>query len=112
MIYFASYFNRNQHIGEVMSISITQPGGYDEFDLLFPTVELLYKYKNNEITWDDYKIEYRNILELRKEDIIDILSNRENDDITFCCWEKEPYRCHRIVAFDFLREIGYNVVLH
>ena len=94
-----------------MSISVTQPGDYEEFDELFPTVELLYQYKNGELSWQEYKKAYREVLESRKETIIDRLSNREDEDITFCCWERYPYRCHRIVAFEFLREIGYNVVL-
>lgn len=111
MIYFGSYFNQKQHIGKVMSISVTQPGSYEEFIDLFPPVELLYKYKNGDINWNEYKKEYRCVLESRREIIIDILSNREDNDITFCCWEKEPYRCHRIVVFEFLNDIGYNTVL-
>ena len=111
MIYFASYFHRNHHVGKVMSISITQPGNYEEFDLLFPSVELFYQRKNNEISWMEFKEQYREVLETRREEIIDVLNDLE-DDVTFCCWEKQPYNCHRIIAFDFLKEVGYNVVLN
>jgi len=110
MIFFASYFNKKHHIGHIMAISIMQPGIYDEFDLLFPTVDLFYN-KNN-ISWEEFKKQYREILENRREDIIDRLSNRDEEDITFCCWERTPYNCHRIVAFEFLKEIGYKVELH
>ncbi len=111
MIYFGSYFNKNQHIGKVLSISVTQPGNYEEFYELFPSIKLLYQYKDGNLKWQEYKKLYREILENRKENIIDILSNREEENLTFCCWEKYPYRCHRIIAFEFLKDIGYNVVL-
>lgn len=110
IINFASYFNRQHHIGKLISISIKQPGNYEEFDLLFPTVELFYQ--KEFISWEEFKKQYRNILETRREKIIDVLSNREEEIITFCCWERNPYNCHRFVAFEFLKEIGYNVKLH
>lgn len=93
-----------------MSISLTQPGDLDVFDILLPSPDLLHKYKNNEISWYNFKTEYKSILEEKKEEIIEILSDVDGD-VTFCCWERDPYHCHRYVAYEFLKAIGYKVTL-
>lgn len=93
-----------------MSISNTQPGEYDMFFPLIPPKDLVFKYKNKEITWKVFSEEYKNVLNNRKEDIIEQLNMIEND-VTFCCWEKMPHYCHRIIAYEFLKDLGYEVDL-
>lgn len=74
---------------------------------LAPSAELLKKYKNEEINWNEFKI---NLLSELRENIdsieaIHALQTRSNmQNITFLCYEKDGCPCHRHMVKDLVEE--------
>ncbi len=74
---------------------------------LAPSAELLKRYKNTEIDWDDFKITL--LSELRDNidsiEAIHALQARGNmQNITLLCYEKDGCPCHRHMVRDLIEE--------
>lgn len=117
MIYTASFFRPEHHVGLVVSIARSQPRGrnYEEADALFPTAQLLRDYKLELISWYDYAEQYWSRLVEQEANHamvqLDRLARRE-DDFTLCCWEHRPEHCHRSLAARFISErLGREVTV-
>lgn len=76
-----------------------------------PTKELLARYRNEEITWSDYEIEYLNLLDMRKiSQKIDIEKLHEN---CLLCSEHTPEKCHRRLLAEYLSKIKNDIqIIH
>jgi len=68
--------------------------GYEHHPELAPTEELLKKYKQNQITWQDYEKEYANIL-LQKDPLQSIDFGKQEGPVCLLCSEDKPAKCHR-----------------
>ena len=67
-----------------------------------PTKELLSKYRDKKITWQEYEIEYLNLLDLRKvAQKTDIEKLHEN---CLLCSEHTPEKCHRRLLAEYLKK--------
>ena len=84
----------------------------DEHNIDFaPTKELLSQYRKKEITWDDYEIEYLNLLDLRKvAQKVEIKQLHKN---CLLCSEHTPEYCHRRLLAEYLKNVGYDLdIIH
>lgn len=114
LIRTASYYNKTTHIGKVFCISLSQPVNcrYDVFnEFLLPT-DLYWDYRKRKITRKDFEEKYLQNLKEKKEAIKNKLDAMEDKEITICCYEKSPMKCHRKIVASFLQELGYNVEIY
>jgi uncharacterized protein (DUF488 family) len=72
-----------------------------------PTKELLAKYREKLISWEQYEIEYLNLLDSRNVKAgLNIETLHEN---CFLCSEHVPHKCHRRLLAEYLQKAGTNV---
>ncbi len=74
---------------------------------LAPSAELLKRYKNTKVNWDDFKITL--LSELRDNidsvEAIHALQSRSNmQDVTLLCYEKDGCPCHRHMVKDLIED--------
>ena len=74
---------------------------------LSPSPELLKRYKNTEINWDDFKTIL--LSELRDNidsvEAIHTLQSKSNmQDVTLLCYEKDGCPCHRYMVKDLIED--------
>ncbi len=99
MIY-TSYFC-GPTIGDRISISKSIPKGYavaDRWAVFQPSKELLQAWKDSaqdESAWTEYVAGYRELLRLRRDELMALAENPPQNDVTLLCWEKDRDRCHR-----------------
>lgn len=74
---------------------------------LAPSAELLKRYKNTEIDWNDFKISLLSELQdnLDSVEAIHTLRAKSNmENITLLCYEKDGCPCHRHMVRDLIEE--------
>ncbi len=72
---------------------------------LSPTEELLKNYKNNKISWLDYEMEFKEIMQNR--DVARYFQDKYlNDNINLCllCSEPKPEKCHRRLVAEYVAQ--------
>ena len=76
-----------------------------------PTKELLTRYRNKKMTWQEYEIEYLNLLDMRKvASKTDIEKLHEN---CLLCSEHTPEKCHRRLLAEYLKHVKNDVeIIH
>jgi uncharacterized protein (DUF488 family) len=76
-----------------------------------PTKELLSRYRNKKISWEEYEIEYLNLLDDRKiASTTDIEKLHEN---CFLCSEHTPEKCHRRLVAEYLQHVKNDIeIIH
>lgn len=97
MIYTASYFDKNSHRGDLVSISLSLPSGVERhrdiaFDLhqFKPTRDML------KIPEAEYIPKFWTLMEQRRRLVEDWLGViRPEVDMTLLCWEPPGKFCHR-----------------
>lgn len=79
-----------------------------EYELDFaPTKELLAKYRNKEISWKEYEVEYLNLLDIRKvKRKVDIEQLHKN---CFLCSEHDAEKCHRRLLAEYFQAVNQDV---
>ncbi|MFI3242379.1 MAG: DUF488 domain-containing protein [Alphaproteobacteria bacterium] len=81
--------------------------GYQHAKSLAPTEEILKNYKDKIINWQEYEIQY---LELLKDKNFDISLL---DGVCFMCAEPTPEQCHRRLLAEYIQSKFENVeVIH
>lgn len=70
---------------------------------LAPTKEILSKFKSKKISWEEYSVEYLNLLKVRniEKNIGEMIT--EDNVICFLCSEHKPDQCHRKLLVDYLQ---------
>lgn len=78
---------------------------------LAPTKELLEKYRKKKIDWQQYEIEYLNLLDMRKiGQKIELEKLHEN---CLLCSEHTPEKCHRRLLAEYLKNIKNEIeIIH
>jgi uncharacterized protein (DUF488 family) len=74
---------------------------------LAPTKDLLADYRNKKISWENYEIEYLNLLDRRK-----IIQKIEVDDLhhsCLLCSEHTPEKCHRRLLAEYLKNVRNDI---
>lgn len=109
---FTSSFN---NIGSIpnwyvpVAISRYVPKGYDgiRYEKLAPTEEILNKYKNNEITEEEYTELYKNqvLSKLDPSDVyLDLMYIADSINIVLLCYESPKQFCHRHILAEWLNK--------
>ena len=66
-----------------------------------PTKELLSRYRDEEMSWEEYEVEYLNLLDARK------IAQKTNVDLLhencLLCSEHTPEKCHRRLLAEYLK---------
>lgn len=104
--YFAKYRGENG-----VSIARTQPTKngepyYPEMELLSPPKWLLQDYKSGDVTEQEFKHYYHNLV-LRG--LSPVAIGKALEGLVMLCWEKPGDFCHRHIVADWLRKAGYEV---
>ena len=73
---------------------------------LAPTKKILDDYKDKKITWEQYAIEYLNLMEQRL--IASKLSSIDVDNGCLLCSEDKPHHCHRRLLAEYLKQQWSN----
>ncbi len=98
-VYTASYFRPENHHGEVVSISISQPQQFRsirDLEFFHPTQLMLAAWKAKTMAWEDYEAEYWRLLGERRSAVEAWLGSlTAANDLTLCCWEHDDTHCHR-----------------
>ncbi len=74
---------------------------------LAPTKELLSKYREKKLSWQNYEIEYLNLLDIRR-----IAQKINIDDLhqnCLLCSEHTPEKCHRRLLAEYLKHIRNDI---
>ena len=76
---------------------------------LAPSVELLGKYKNQNMTWEEFVVFFK--LELQENDdslqtIRELNSRSGHSNMTLLCYEPEGVPCHRHLLKEIIRDPG------
>lgn len=76
-----------------------------------PTRELLDSYRKKSLRWDDYTVEYLNLLQAR--DIKNTVDVVQLHSCCLLCSEHSPEKCHRRLLAEYLQEINPEVqIIH
>lgn len=85
--------------------------GYEHKIDLAPTKGLLSRYRDKNITWKEYEIEYLNLLDIRK------VAQKTNVDLLhencLLCSEHTPEKCHRRLLAEYLKQVRNDIeIIH
>lgn len=75
--------------------------------LFAPEKELLSRYRNQEISWEEYADEYLNLMDLRK--IKQKVQAENLHKNCLLCSEHEPEHCHRRLLAEYYQAVGKEV---
>lgn len=84
---------------------------YEHNTDLAPTKELLSKYRDKKLTWEEYQVEYLNLLDIRK------IAQKINVDLLhencLLCSEHTPEKCHRRLLAEYLKQVRNDIeIIH
>ncbi|MBD0294600.1 MAG: DUF488 domain-containing protein [Flavisolibacter sp.] len=85
--------------------------GYEHNIDFAPTKELLARYRNKKLSWEEYGVEYLNLLDMRKvAQKTDIEKLHEH---CLLCSEHTPEKCHRRLLAEYLKQVKNDVeIIH
>jgi uncharacterized protein (DUF488 family) len=76
-----------------------------------PTKELLSKYREKLITWEEYEVEYLNLLDMRK--VARKTNIEQLHKNCLLCSEHTPEKCHRRLLAEYLNQVNGNIeIIH
>lgn len=85
--------------------------GYEHKIDFAPTKELLSKYREKKLSWQNYETEYLNLLDIRR-----IAQKINIDDLhknCLLCSEHTPEKCHRRLLAEYLKHIRNDIeIIH
>lgn len=83
-----------------------------EHELNFaPTKELLERYRNKKISWDEYTKEYLHLLDERN--IKETVNLEALHECCLLCSEHSPQKCHRRLLAEYLQKVNQNIeIIH
>jgi uncharacterized protein YeaO (DUF488 family) len=59
--------------------------------------ELIHRWKDGKVSWDEFAKEYRRSLRGKEETLKSLVRESRMGDITLLCTERDPSRCHRSI---------------
>jgi uncharacterized protein YeaO (DUF488 family) len=119
-----SYFSKFNRLSEEekdkyypIAISTTVPSWsvYSEHHTFISPKNILPRYKNGEISWEQYTIEYIEFLN-RLEEIQSIyefyskIEIEEEKEVVLLCYESGEKNCHRHILADYIKEKN-NIII-
>ena len=110
---YTNYFSniKNYDPTKVFAVTASKPeflkGGY--LKVVAPKYEWVEKYKNKEITADQYTEKYIAYLNANKEKILQVIKSLP-DESMLCCYESPDKFCHRHVLAKWLNENKVKII--
>ncbi|WP_159478465.1 DUF488 family protein [Dyadobacter sp. 3J3] len=98
---FAKGTDLKYFAGELVSIS------YEHNIDFAPTKELLSLYRTKKLTWQEYEIEYLNLLDTRK--IARKINIEKLHKNCLLCSEHKPEKCHRRLLAEYLQQVRNDI---
>jgi len=99
--------------GSDLKFFVKKIGGMDyEHNIDFaPTKELLSRYREKKMNWQEYEVEYLNLLDMRRvAQKTDIEKLHEN---CLLCSEHTPEKCHRRLLAEYLKHVRTDIeIIH
>ena len=84
---------------------------YYHYEYLAPTEDILKRYKNKEISWEQYELEFNSLITKRKIEAIislDLLT-----DACLLCSEATAEHCHRRLLAEYLKKVYKRInIIH
>lgn len=74
---------------------------YEYHEDLAPTADILKAYKDGRISWDDYEVQYIDLINHRN--LANVLSPDEVNEACFLCACKTEHNCHRRLLAEYLQ---------
>lgn len=74
---------------------------YEYREELAPSDDILKPFKGNKISWDEYEVQYINLIKHRN--LAKILSPEEVNEACFLCACKTEHHCHRRLLAEYLQ---------
>lgn len=86
---------------------------YDHNTIFAPTKEILDSYKKQQMSWDDYVVQYNLLIEKHNVEKIFLKKYTEFDKILLLCSEVTAENCHRrLLAERFKKYITNTDIIH
>lgn len=110
-IHVASFFDKKNHCGRILSIAVSQPKGFDieTVNCLVPSWKLVSRFRSEKIDEAEYTQLYNEqVLEhltphsLRNQ--IVAVCKKLVKEVTLLCWEREGEFCHRYLVYQWLKK--------
>lgn len=75
--------------------------------LLSPSPELMSDYRNDKITWDEFKERFKKEMDTPTVEamLLDIARKAANEDMYLVCYDK-AHDCHRFILMDIIEELA------
>ena len=74
-----------------------------------PTKELFNSYREKKLSWEEYEIEYQNLIRTRK--VREKYSVDDFDGNCFLCSEDLPDKCHRRLLVEYLKNNRDDIII-
>lgn len=85
--------------------------GYEHNLDFAPTKELLSRYRAKKISWEEYEIDYLNLLDMRN--IAASTAIERLHENCLLCSEHRPEKCHRRLLAEYLKQVKNDVeIIH
>lgn len=81
--------------------------GYEHNVDFAPTKEILFRYRDKKMTWQEYETEYLKLLDMRK--IAQKTDINNLDKNCLLCSENSPEKCHRRLLAEYLRHVNNGI---
>jgi uncharacterized protein (DUF488 family) len=72
-----------------------------------PSIELLNKYQNKKIEWNEYEKEYNELI--NKRNVVSLFNKDNLENTCFLCSEPTPKQCHRRLLVEYLKDHFSNI---
>lgn len=85
--------------------------GYEHVVDFAPTKELLARYRNKKMSWEEYAVEYLDLLDRRK--VAQKVNIDRLHEHCLLCSEHEPEKCHRRLLAEYLKTLRSDLeIIH
>ena len=102
---FAKGNDLNYFLKEIINV------GYEHDVDLAPTMDMMRKYRKKELSWEEYEMEYLNLIDRRK--INKKINIEELHQHCLLCSEHGPEKCHRRLLAEYFAHINNDVeIIH
>lgn len=76
-----------------------------------PTKELLARYRDKKMSWEEYEVEYLNLLDMRK--VAQKTDIEKLHGHCLLCSEHTPEKCHRRLLAEYLQQVNKDIeIIH
>jgi len=84
---------------------------YEHQPLLAPTKEILDNYKKKKMDWNEYELQFNNLMKMRKPE--NHVSEEDLNYLCLLCSEPTAHKCHRRLVAEYFKKIFKKIeIIH